>query len=75
MSIFKNARFEEQLKEIRAVVAGLEELEVSDDMKMARNFLLMWASELIKVCSYMVQDAGGGMSFGDRFRRRRFDKF
>jgi hypothetical protein len=67
-------RFEKRLEEIRAVVAGLEELEVSDDMKMARNYLLIWASELEKICSCAVLDSGEGMSLGDRFRRRLFLK-
>jgi hypothetical protein len=69
MSIFKNARFEKQREEIRAVAAGLEELEVSDDMKMARNYLLMWAGELTKICLI-----GDRLGIIEKFRHRLFLK-
>lgn len=72
--MFDKTLLEKKREEIRAVVAELEDLELSDDWKLARNYLFIWANELIKVCSYMVRNTSGRMKIGDRFRYRGFIK-
>lgn len=70
MTIIRRADLEKWQNEVRAVVAGLEELELSEDNKLGRNLLSIWGAEIIKACALAVRGIDGGMTIGDRFRYR-----